>query len=101
MKKTLILIALLSCAGILSAQDTVLSVSPDASSQVVIQPQHFGYLSYNDVLHAMPQYQQAMKSLEELKLEDLEQAELKQVELRRGWQLEEMKKNNSHDMQEL
>ena len=68
MKKTLsILIALYACAGTLSAQDTVLSVSSPAPQQVVIQPQHFGYLSYNDVLRAMPEYTQAMKSLEELK----------------------------------
>ena len=66
MKKILTLIALFACAGILSAQETVLS-SSDTPQQVLIQPQHFGYLSYNDVLHAMPQYQQAIKSLEELK----------------------------------
>ncbi|MBO7580050.1 MAG: OmpH family outer membrane protein [Bacteroidaceae bacterium] len=67
MNKTLILIVLFSCAGLLSAQETVQSVSGNANQQAIIQPQHFGYLSYNDVLHAMPQYQQAMKSLEELK----------------------------------
>ena len=67
MNKTLILIVLFSCAGFLSAQETVPFVSGNANQQTIIQPQHFGYLSYNDVLHAMPQYQQAMKSLEELK----------------------------------
>ena len=66
MKKILIFIALFACAGIIAAQETVLS-SSDTPQQVLIQPQHFGYLSYNDVLHAMPQYQQAIKSLEELK----------------------------------
>ena len=66
MKKILTFIALFACAGIIAAQETVLS-SSDTPQQVLIQPQHFGYLSYNDVLHAMPQYQQAMKSLEELK----------------------------------
>jgi outer membrane protein len=66
MKKICILIALFSCVGIIAAQETVLS-SSDTPHQVIIQPQPFGYLSYNDVLHAMPQYQQAMKSLEELK----------------------------------
>ena len=53
MKKILTLIALCSCAGILSAQETVLSGSEGATPQVVIQPQHFGYLSYNDVLTSM------------------------------------------------
>ena len=67
MKKFLTLIALCSCAGLLSAQDTVLPVSSPAPQQVIIQPQHFGYLSYNDVMHAMPEYAQAMKSLTELK----------------------------------
>ena len=67
MNKTLIFIVLFSCAGFLSAQETVPFVSGNSNQQTIIQPQHFGYLSYNDVLHAMPQYQQAMKSLEELK----------------------------------
>lgn len=67
MNKTLILIVLFSCAGLLSAQETVPFASGNANQQTIIQPQHFGYLSYNDVLHAMPQYQQAMNSLEELK----------------------------------
>lgn len=67
MKKILIMIALFSCVGILSAQETVPSVPVQAQQQIVIQPQHFGYLSYSEVLHAMTEYQQAMKSLEELK----------------------------------
>lgn len=67
MRKIFTLIALFTCAGILSAQETVLSVSESAPQQVIIQPQHFGYLSYNDVLRAMPEYAQAMKSLEDLK----------------------------------
>jgi outer membrane protein len=67
MKKFLTLIALCSCAGFLSAQDTALPVSAPAPQQVIIQPQHFGYLSYNDVLHAMPEYAQAMKGFDELK----------------------------------
>ena len=61
MKKALILIALCSCVGFVSAQDTLLP------QQVVIQPQHFGYLSYNEVMKAMPEYEQAMKGIEELK----------------------------------
>ena len=67
MKKILTLIALSACTAVLSAQETVLSVPAPQPQQVVIQPQHFGYLSYDDVLHAMPEYAQAMKSLTELK----------------------------------
>lgn len=67
MKKILTLIALSACTVLLSAQETVPSVSAPAPQQVIIQPQHFGYLSYNDVLHAMPEYAQAMKSFDELK----------------------------------
>lgn len=77
MKKLFTLIALFACVGMIAAQETVLS-SSNTPQQVLIQPQHFGYLSYNDVLHAMPQYQQAMKSLEELKKtydQEMERAE--------------------------
>ncbi len=78
MNKTLTLIALFVCADFLSAQETVLSDFNATSQQVLVQPQHFGYLSYNDVLHAMPEYVQAMKSLEELKKtydQEMERAE--------------------------
>lgn len=78
MNKTLILIVLFSCAGFLSAQETVLSVSEDTTQQPVFQPRPFGYLSWNDVLRAMPDYIQAQKSLEELKKtcdEEMERAE--------------------------
>ena len=67
MKILLTLIALFSCTSILSAQETVPAVSTTAPQQIVIQPQHFGYLSYEDVMKAMPEYAQAMRSLEELK----------------------------------
>ena len=92
MKKTLILTALCACVGFASAQDTPFPskdlseinmddnkdavLSSDSSTvdfdesnpqQVVIQPQHFGYLSYSDVMKAMPEYEQAMQSIEELK----------------------------------
>ena len=46
MKNLLTLIALFSCACILSAQETVPTVSTTAPQQIVIKPQHFGYLSY-------------------------------------------------------
>ena len=91
MKKAIILTILCSCAGLASAQDTPLSAAHNAIStdynreailstdpstadpddpnapQLLIQPQHFGYLSYNDVMKAMPEYEQAMQSIEELK----------------------------------
>lgn len=87
MKKTTILIALLSCAGLVSAQDAVPSVSevtaesdvhvvsqlvnntPQTTqeAQIIYEAQPFGYLSYNDVMQAMPEYAQAMKSMEELR----------------------------------
>lgn len=66
MKHILTLIALFACASIVSAQEKNAS-EPAAPQQVVIKPQHFGYLSYNDVMKAMPEYQEAQKSLEELK----------------------------------
>ena len=71
MKPLYILIALFACVGTLSAQetvqDTVQPVSVHEPQQVIIQPQHYGYLSYDEVRRAMPEYEQAMKSLEELK----------------------------------
>ena len=93
MKKAIILIALCSCAGFVSAQDTLLPQGADFSEvntednkdavlstdssvadyneanpqQILVQPQHFGYLSYNDVMKAMPEYEQAMQSIEDLK----------------------------------
>lgn len=67
MKKTLTLIALSACTAFLSAQETVLPVSAPAPQQVIIQPQRFGYLSCNDVLSAMPEYAQALKSIDDLK----------------------------------
>lgn len=67
MNRILTMITLFACVGTMSAQETVHSDFSAAPQQVIVQPQHFGYLSYNDVLHAMPEYAQAMKSLEELK----------------------------------
>lgn len=62
------MIALLACVGTMSAQDTALPVSTDSNTQqVIIKPQHFGYLSYSEVLKAMPEYTEALKSIEELK----------------------------------
>lgn len=104
MKKAITLIALCACVGFMSAQDTLLPnrknlseinmedykdavLSPDSSmtdfhesnpSQIIIQPQHFGYLSYSEVMKAMPEYTQAMESLEQLKAtydQEMERAE--------------------------
>lgn len=69
MKKIISMIALMSCAGFMSAQDTALPVSEQAEEvkQNVVQYPHFGFLSYNEVMKAMPEYAQAIKSLDELK----------------------------------
>ncbi|MCQ2259050.1 MAG: OmpH family outer membrane protein [Bacteroidaceae bacterium] len=69
MRKIIAILALLSCAGTMSAQDTALPVSEPKTEakEVIIQHQHFGYLSFNEVMKAMPEYAQAIKSLEELK----------------------------------
>lgn len=68
------MIALLACAGFMSAQEAVPSVSQteqkaaDEKQQVTeTRLQLFGYLSYDEVMHAMPEYAKAVKSLGELK----------------------------------
>lgn len=85
MKKIQILIALLACAGFMSAQEAVPSVpaetlQPAAADvpQTVAATFKFGYLSYNEIVYAMPEYAQALKSLEELKKsydQEMERAE--------------------------
>ena len=95
MRKTITMIALLACVGFMSAQEAVPSVSPQRGETEVLQlpddtvtqatepqtvqtasnPQQpaelrvqpFGFLSYNETMHAMPDYAQAVKSLNELK----------------------------------
>lgn len=68
MKRIHLLIALLACAGFMSAQDAVPSVPQSETQATAAAPSHkFGYLSYNEVMLAMPEYTQAIKSLEELK----------------------------------
>lgn len=74
------MIALLACAGLVSAQEAVPSVSltekqdTTANSRQAadmmkadVRLQPFGYLSYDEVMHALPEYAQAMKSLSSLK----------------------------------
>ena len=52
----------------LSAQEAALSDSTHTVvERVVVQPQHFGYLSYEEVLKAMPEYAAAVENLEGLK----------------------------------
>ena len=83
MKKIQILIALLACTGFMSAQEAVPSVpaaalQPAEAPQTVAATFKFGYLSYNEIIHAMPEYAQALKSLEELKKsydQEMERAE--------------------------
>jgi outer membrane protein len=54
-------VALLCSVGVLAQEaDSVVE-------RVVVQPQHFGYLSYDEVLKSMPEYPAAMKSLDDLK----------------------------------
>lgn len=61
------IMALLFAASTM-AQEAVL---PDSArtvvERIVVQPQHFGYLSYEEVLKSMPEYAAAMKNLDELK----------------------------------
>lgn len=66
MKHVYTFLMLFACAATLSAQEGA-TVGNNAPQQIVIQPQHFGYLSYNDVMKAMPEYAEAQKSLAELK----------------------------------
>ena len=52
----------------LSAQEAALSDSTrTVVERIVVQPQHFGYLSYEEVLKSMPEYAAAITNLEELK----------------------------------
>jgi outer membrane protein len=60
-------VALLFAANV-SAQEAALSDSTKVVvERVVVQPQHFGFISYNEVLKSMPEYEVAVKNLEELK----------------------------------
>lgn len=73
--------ALLSfCALFAMAQDEILPVTETAAAEapVIVKLQHFGFLSYEKALKAMPEYEEAMRSLETLKATydaELERAE--------------------------
>lgn len=79
MKQLYTLVALFACAGCLSAQETALAVSEDSVvQQVITLAPRYGYISYSEVMKAMPEYAQAMKSIEDLKItydKELERAE--------------------------
>ncbi|MBQ9363360.1 MAG: OmpH family outer membrane protein [Bacteroidaceae bacterium] len=50
------------------AQEAALSDSTRVVvERIIVQPQHFGFLSYQEVLKSMPEYAAAIASLEELK----------------------------------
>lgn len=69
MKRTYIALsfALLSVAN-LSAQEAAQTASNAAApANTIIQIQHFGYCSYNELLQSMPEYAGAMAKLENLK----------------------------------
>ena len=66
-KHFVFIVALLFSATVV-AQEAALSDSTRVVvERIVVQPQHFGFLSYQEVLKSMPEYAAAMKSLEELK----------------------------------
>lgn len=69
MKHIITIIALLACAGFVSAQETAQTVSEDSVATVSIQQAHrFGYLSYSEAMKSMPEYEHALKSIEDLKI---------------------------------
>lgn len=69
MKRTYIafFFALLSVAN-LSAQEVAQTASNAvAPTNTIVQMQHFGYCSYNELLQSMPEYASAMAKIENLK----------------------------------
>lgn len=70
--------ALLSAAT-LSAQEAAQSTSnAGVPETTIVQMQHFGFLSYNEMLQSMPEYSKAMDSL--AKLRDTYDKELERAE---------------------
>ena len=66
-KHFVFIVALLFSATIV-AQEAALSDSTRVVvERIIVQPQHFGFLSYQEVLKSMPEYAAAIASLEELK----------------------------------
>lgn len=62
---TLSIMALLFAAKTMAQE--VDSLNSTVMERVIVQPQHFGYLSYDELLKSMPEYAAAMKNLDELK----------------------------------
>lgn len=59
----------LLCAADMAAQEVALSdsINPASAERVVVQLQHFGYISYDKALKAMQEYEVAMQRLTQLK----------------------------------
>lgn len=78
MRKILFLTALLASTCLSTNAQTVESIPEVASVPQVTAVPEFGYLSYDSVMQTMPEYENAMKSLESLKAsyeEEMKRAE--------------------------
>ena len=78
MKRIFSLYFALLAVATLSAQEAAQSQSNEVTPQTIVQMQHFGYLSYNEMLEFMPEYEVAMAKLQNLKKtyeNELERAE--------------------------
>lgn len=79
MKYVFTVLAFCLFASVASAQDEVMAISDTLpENSVVYQAKPFGYLSYNEVLKAMPEYAEAMSGIDQLKVsydEELNRAE--------------------------
>lgn len=78
MKRFISLYFALLTVATLSAQEAAQTQSNEVAPQTIVQMQHFGYLSYNEMLQSMPEYGIAMAKLQNLKKtydNELERAE--------------------------
>lgn len=59
----------LLCVVTMAAQEVALSdsINPATTERVVVQLQHFGYISYDHALKSMREYEMAMQRLNEMK----------------------------------
>lgn len=59
----------LLCAAGMAAQEVALSdsINPASAERIIVQQQHFGYISYDNALKAMHEYEVAMLRLTEMK----------------------------------
>ncbi len=70
--------ALLAAAPLRAQEVAQTTSNTDAPATTIVQMQHFGYMSYNELLQSMPDYAEAMVKLENLKKtydNELERAE--------------------------